>query len=208
MPEHAPRWGGGGFCPPAGFFDSSKTAADIDAKISVPSPALIWRLSPNSSKICREIFEKIVLVTSCFVILGRKSANVWRLPECFKVRRNRITPNGKKSNALQNGYLGLLIFFEFGPQTQNFDFSKIIAYKIQHFQDIKNGIHAINIHTHNIHAQFQSNIFIFGYAMANNQARVMSLFEAQFLAFLIVVHKNEWHVWNPWDKTGHDRHVL
>ena len=109
----------------------------------------------------------------------------------FEVRRNRKTLNGKKSNALQNGYFVFLIFFQFDPKTQNLDFSKIIAYKIQNFHDIKNGIHSINIHTRNIHTQFQSNIFIFGCAMAKNQVRVMSLFETQFLVFLIVVHKNE-----------------
>ena len=63
----------------------------------------------------------------------------------FEVRRNRKTPNGEKSNALQNGYLVFLIFFEFDPKTQNLDFSKIIAYKIQNFHDIKNGIHSINM---------------------------------------------------------------
>ena len=115
----------------------------------------------------------------------------------FEVRRNRKTPNGEESNALQNGYLVFLIFFEFDPKTQNLDFSKIIAYKIQFFYDIKNGIHSINIHTRNIHTQFQSNIFIFGCAMAKNQVRVMSLFETQFLVFLIVVHKNESHFSNP-----------
>ena len=70
----------------------------------------------------------------------------------FEVRRNRKTPNGEKSNALQNGYLVFLIFFEFDPKTQNLDFSKIIAYKIQSFHDIKTEfilstyIHATYIH--------------------------------------------------------------
>ena len=50
---------------------------------------------------------------------------------------------------------------------------------------------------HTIHTQFQSNIFIFGSAIVKNHVRVMSLFETQFLVFLIVVNKNEGHVWNP-----------
>ena len=37
--------GGGKYCPPLpDFLDSLKTAADIDTKLSVPPPKLIWRL--------------------------------------------------------------------------------------------------------------------------------------------------------------------
>ena len=38
---HPAGGGGADSAPPAGFFDSSKTVADIDAKLSVPSPALV-----------------------------------------------------------------------------------------------------------------------------------------------------------------------
>ena len=51
----------------------------------------------------------------------------------FYVRRNKKTPNGVKLNAIQNGYLGFLISFDFDPQISKFRFSKIIAYKIRHF---------------------------------------------------------------------------
>ena len=37
----APRWGGANIAPLPDFHDSSQTAADIDAKLSVPSPTSI-----------------------------------------------------------------------------------------------------------------------------------------------------------------------
>ena len=46
-------------------------------------------------------------------------------------------PNDVKLKALQNGRVGFLIFFDFDPKIQNFNFSKIIAYKIRNFQVIK-----------------------------------------------------------------------
>ena len=65
------------------FHDRSKTAADIDAKLLVPSSASIWRLPPKFQKNpLRNFWENDVLVTSCFAISGQKAANVCRLPEC------------------------------------------------------------------------------------------------------------------------------
>ena len=41
-------------------------------------------------------------------------------------------------------------------------------------------------------------IFIFGFAMAQSQVKVMaSLFETHFLDFLSVIRQNKWHFWNP-----------
>ena len=85
------------------------------------------------------------------------------------------------------------IFFDLAPKTQNFDFSKMNAYKDQNFEVFtKIGIHVANLHTNNTHAKFQTKMFIFGCAMIKNQVRVMtSLFLMQFLAFLIAVRKNK-----------------
>ena len=61
------------------------------------------------------------------------------------------------------------------PKTQNSDFSKINAYKGQHFGVIqKTGIHVVKLHTSNTHTKFQNNIFIFGCAMVKNQVNVMT----------------------------------
>ena len=52
----------------------------------------------------------------------------------------------------------------------------------------KNGIHSIELHSNNQCAEFQANIFIFGCTMAQKPSKgETSLFETQFLAFLIVV---------------------
>ena len=90
----------------------------------------------------------------------------------FEVRRNRKTPKDVKLNALQNGYLGFSIFFGFTPKIQNLNFSKIIAYKIRNFQVIqKTGIYVMEIHTNNKHTKFQSNLFVFGCAMAKKPGK-------------------------------------
>ena len=73
----------------------------------------------------------------------------------FEVRCIRNTPNGIKLNSLQNGYLGFSIFFYFNPQKSKFQFIM--------------GIHVIKIHTNNMHTKFQSNIFVFGCAMAKKR---------------------------------------
>ena len=49
-PRPAGGGGGGRFCPLPDFLDGSKTAADIDTKLSIPSPASIWRLSSKLNK--------------------------------------------------------------------------------------------------------------------------------------------------------------
>ena len=55
---------------------------------------------------------------------------------------------------------------------QNFDFSKIIAYKIGNFQlSQKTGIHVIEIQTNNKHTKFQCNIFVFACAMAKKPGK-------------------------------------
>ena len=59
------------------------------------------------------------------------------LLECrvLKVKRDQQSPKDVKLNALQYGYIGFSIFvFDLN---QNFDFSKIIARKIQNFTDIQ-----------------------------------------------------------------------
>ena len=50
------------------------------------------------------------------------------------------------------------------PKTQQFDFSKIVSYKIKKVQVIQKpeNVPIISIHTNNRHAKYQSNIFILG----------------------------------------------
>ena len=54
--------GGGGadsVLPPLVVLDSSKTAEDIDTKLSIPSPASIWRLPFKFQKNSLRFFEKM-----------------------------------------------------------------------------------------------------------------------------------------------------
>ena len=85
---HMPRWGidtvwyhltrdplggGGRLSPLPDFLDSSKTAAGIDAKVSVPCSATIWHLPSKFQKSSsRKLWGNGVLKTSCFAILGKK----------------------------------------------------------------------------------------------------------------------------------------
>ena len=68
--------GGGRFCPLPDFLDSSKTAADIETKLSVPSPASIWRLPSKLNKNPWRIFKENGVLVTCSAILGQKAANV------------------------------------------------------------------------------------------------------------------------------------
>ena len=108
-------------------------------------------------------------MASCFAILDKKDGQSLKAARMFnsEVRLNRKMPNGVKLNVLQNGYLRFLTFFDFDQQNSKFIFLNIIACKIQNIQAIqKIAIYVIEIHTNNIHAKFQSNIFVFGCAMA------------------------------------------
>ena len=76
---HAALGGGADSAPPPlpDFLDSSKTAVDIDAKLSVPYSASIWRLlQKNQENPSRNFGENGVLVTSCSSILGQRAADV------------------------------------------------------------------------------------------------------------------------------------
>ena len=60
--------------PLAGFRDSSKTAADIDTKLSVPSPASVWRLPSKFQKnTSRFLFRKWRFSDVMFRDFGSKS---------------------------------------------------------------------------------------------------------------------------------------
>ena len=76
-----PAGGGGQILPPPllpDFLDSSNTAANIDVKLSVASPAWIWRLPAKFQKIpSRNFWENGVLVTSCPAILGKKKQQMF-----------------------------------------------------------------------------------------------------------------------------------
>ena len=127
-----------------------------------------------SKKFVENFFRKWCLSDVMFRYFGSKNSKCLSAARMFsfEVRRNRKTPNGVKLNALQNGYLGFLIFFDFDPKNSKFRFFEKFAYKIQRFQAIqKTGIYVIDIHTNNRPTKFQSNIFVFGCAMAKKPGR-------------------------------------
>ena len=68
------------------------------------------------------------------------------------------------------------------------------------------------MHTNSMHTKFQSNVFNFGCALLKKkQVKVMSLFETQLLAFLIVVCEHKLRFWNPetkLDKIGMSLYFL
>ena len=93
----------------------------------------------------------------------------------FELRRNKKAPNGLKLNVLKTTISDFWYSSILTLKIQNVYFSKTIAYKIQNFQVIhKTGIYVIEMHTKNVHAKFQSNIFIFGCAMTKNQVKMMT----------------------------------
>ena len=94
----------------------------------------------------------------------------------FELRRNKKGAKWLKierSKKRPSRIFDILLFWPSKFKTSIFQ--KPIAYKIQNFQVIhKTGIHVIEMHTKNVHAKFQSNIFIFGCAMTKNQVKMMT----------------------------------
>ena len=69
-------------------------------------------------------------------------------------------------------------------------------------------MHVIKLHTSNTLTQFQSNILL-DVQWSNNLVRVMmSLFEMQFLAFLVVIGKNKWYFLKPETKLNNMGMIL
>ena len=135
------RQGGVRICPPAGrvltraplggkyyhplpyFLDSSKTAADIDAKFSVPYPPSIWRLLSKFQKNpSRIVLRKLRFSDVMFRFFGSKSGKCLKASRMysFDVKCIKKTPESVKLSAVQNGYLRFLIFLYFDPQNSIF----------------------------------------------------------------------------------------
>ena len=80
-----PHPAGGQKLPPPlpDFIDSSQTVADINAKLSVSSPTSIWCLPPKFQRNqLRKFWENGILLTLCFAILNKKTANLSTLLDC------------------------------------------------------------------------------------------------------------------------------
>ena len=110
-----PRLAGGGanIAPPLpNFLDSSKTAADIDAKFSAPSPASTWRPPTKfQKKVSWNFWGNNGLVTQCFAILVKKTA------ECLKTYRMysfEVKRNKKKRQKTQNWTFYKIVMSNFG----------------------------------------------------------------------------------------------
>ena len=90
----------------------------------------------------------------------------------IKVKRNQQTPKDVKFNALQNGHLGFPKLLGFVPQKSKFRFFKNKCPKIPKFYRYpKNGIYVIELCVINRCTKFQTNIFIFGCAMAQKPGK-------------------------------------
>ena len=81
------------------------------------------------------------------------------------------TPNDVKLNALQNGYLEFSILFDFDPQNSKFLLKKMLIKSEIIKLSKKSGIYVIEIHTNNTHTKLQSNIFVFGCAIAKQPGK-------------------------------------
>ena len=70
----------------------------------------------------------------------------------FKAKYKPGTRKDVRLNILQNGYLGLLIFYDFAPQNAKFlFFSKTNNYKIRNSGDIKETLkYVLKLHTKTI----------------------------------------------------------
>ena len=91
-----------------------------------------------------------------------------------------------------------MIFFGFGNNNQNFEFSKINVNINNFFEYIKNGMRVVNQHTTSTHAtrmqhpcKMSKQYLRVWLLMVKNQVKVMkSLLKTKRLACLIVVHEN------------------
>ena len=84
---------------PANFLNHLKTKADIDAILTVPYSASIWHPQNKiSAKSVKKFWENTVLVTSCYAILGKKTANIQMLLECRMLKYNVTSKHQKMSN--------------------------------------------------------------------------------------------------------------
>ena len=116
-----------------------------------------------------------------------------------------MTPKNVKVSVLQSEfwicYIEFLIFLDFDTQVQNFDFSKIIAYKIQNFQGIqKTGTYVIQVYSNKCKQNFKAIFLFLTLQWPKNKTGKRwwcHIFEVQFVAFLIVVNNNKWHFRNP-----------
>ena len=89
------------------------------------------------------------------------------------------------------------LFILFWPHNLKFQSSQK-NYKIQNLERAKNGLYALSLYTNNRTAKFQSNIFIFGCAMARNRYLLIGdvvTFWNAILAFIVVVRTNKWNFW-------------
>ena len=120
--------GGGRFCSLPDFFDCSKTATDVDAKLSVPCSASLWRLpSKFKKKIRREILEQMAFqwrhVLPFWVKNGKcsKPSGMYR----YETKRQRC-----KIACSTKWLYRILVNIRNWYQIKN-DFSKINAHKIK-----------------------------------------------------------------------------
>ena len=125
-------------------------------------------------------------------ILGQKEANVCKLLECAHLTKIQpVNANRRKIKRATIGLSRILFFFILTHKTQNFDFFTNKC--LPKIKKNKTGIYVVNLLTSNIHAKFQSNIIIFGCAMAKNPDKGddVTFFKMQFWAFLIAVCENK-----------------
>ena len=111
-------------------------------------------------------------MTSCHAILGRKTANCQGLLECKILRQNANNQRQQIHNlTLCNTVISdCPICFIFDPKNKNF-FLKNYNDKIKFFNDIKTESRAENYLPATRLKTFQSNIFMFGCAMAPNPGK-------------------------------------
>ena len=72
-------------------------------------------------------------------------------------KKHQKNAKERKLNAVQNGYLGILIFFYFCPNAKfHFFPKKIKAFKVKTFVVIKKGIYGIMMHTKTCMLRFEA----------------------------------------------------
>ena len=114
----SPLGGGADSAPVPDFLDSSKTVADIDAKLLLLSPASFWRLSPRFQKsLSRNFRENSVLVSHVSQFGVKKNGECLKAVRIFsfKVWRNRKTPNGRKIELSTKQSSRIFDVFHFWP---------------------------------------------------------------------------------------------
>ena len=112
----------------------------------------------------------------------------------FEVRRNRKTSNGVTLNVLQNGYLGIVPFFDFDPQNSKFPFLKYLLIKFKVFKISKKHECMSSRYIHKTHTNVKAISLFLAVQWQKKTGKGDDVtFVTHFVSFIINVRQNKGH---------------